>query len=448
MPIHHKHDEEMNQHSPADHMDEERQSNEDSSSTTFSLSPMEERERKQFTLDIHKFMAEIGKPLSKIPIMGYKELDLYQLFKEVTAHGGFNEVVKNVGTWSKIWKRLGNFDPSITDSSFRLKKNYERYLLEYEFKCFPEHRLQALDLSDKSAMKRSSSLNSLSTLSRPHSPINSISSSVHGSSIYSSSHASNTHFQSLHNSPEAFRKDKSKTKKKSLRKSARDIPSRSQSYNNLYTIPSLSSIKLPFILGDLTIENFGVIIPRYPYVVDGNIFPVGFTSHRYFASRINPEKQVKYTSQILDVNERPQFVVTAADDTEHPVISSESPSECWRIILQHFVSNDDESYSLSQTNFSDSSSNVSIGKLSVSGRMRFGLTHPEVNALIKELPNFDLIGPFSPSSKRKYTSISDDSADDSQLQRSSSKLRSSLIQSDDLDAAIATLQALKYCSVY
>jgi len=71
-----------------------------------SLSSNEERERKLFMGDINKFMAEIGKPLSKIPIMGYKELDLFQLFKEVTAYGGFIEVVKNVGTWSKIWKRL------------------------------------------------------------------------------------------------------------------------------------------------------------------------------------------------------------------------------------------------------------------------------------------------------------------------------------------------------
>jgi hypothetical protein len=38
------------------------------------------------------FTHSIGKPLSKIPIMGYKELDLYQLFKEVVAFGGFNEV--------------------------------------------------------------------------------------------------------------------------------------------------------------------------------------------------------------------------------------------------------------------------------------------------------------------------------------------------------------------
>src|SRR5690349_2959671 len=51
----------------------------------------EEKERRLFMIDLNKFMAELGKPLSKIPIMGYKELDLFQLFKEVTSYGGFNE---------------------------------------------------------------------------------------------------------------------------------------------------------------------------------------------------------------------------------------------------------------------------------------------------------------------------------------------------------------------
>jgi len=37
-----------------------------------SLGSSEERERRQFNQDVHNFMAEIGKPLSKIPIMGYK----------------------------------------------------------------------------------------------------------------------------------------------------------------------------------------------------------------------------------------------------------------------------------------------------------------------------------------------------------------------------------------
>jgi len=392
--------------------------------------------------------------------MGYKELDLYQLFKEVTAHGGFNEVVKNVGTWSKIWKRLGNFDPSITDSSFRLKKNYERYLLEYEFKCYPEHRLQAMELSEKSSMKRSSSLNSISTISRPHSPTGFISSSVYASSSFLNSHASNTSFNSLHHSPEGFKKDKYKLgKKKHFRKSSNSgLPSRSQSYNNLASMSSsLSSTKMPLILGDLTIENLGVIIPRFPYVVEGNIYPVGFTSHRYFTSRINPEKQVRYTSQIVDVNERPQFVVTAADDPEHPVISQESPSDCWKQILQSFVNNDDESpnnnFSLMNSNSSNSLSSYG-DKLSVSGRMRFGLTHPEVRELIKDMPNYEMIGPQSPF-KRKYNNISDDS-DDSKMrtQVNGPLMRKSrtLDQMDqyqyDLESAVATLQALKYCSVY
>jgi len=124
-----------------------------------SLAANEERERKIFMQDLNRFMGEVGKPLSKIPIMGYKELDLFQLFKEVTAYGGFNEVVKNVGTWSKIWKRLGNFDPSITDSSFRLKRNYERYLLEYEYTTFPDHRKQAIEMEKQ--LKKSPSCDSL-----------------------------------------------------------------------------------------------------------------------------------------------------------------------------------------------------------------------------------------------------------------------------------------------
>jgi hypothetical protein len=73
---------------PVDEMDEQQ-----ATQDIVSLSnTAEEKERKAFMQDINKFMSEIGKPLSKIPIMGYKELDLFQLFKEVVAYGGFNEV--------------------------------------------------------------------------------------------------------------------------------------------------------------------------------------------------------------------------------------------------------------------------------------------------------------------------------------------------------------------
>jgi len=397
----------------------------------------DERERRQFTQEIHKFMAEVGKPLSKIPIMGYKELDLYQLYKEVIAHGGFNEVVKNVGTWSKIWKRLGNFDPSITDSSFRLKKNYERYLLEYEYKCFPDHRAQAMEYQEKSSMKRSASLNSNLNLSAPHSPSS--------SSSPASPFNSNTSSGALHHSESAsptFLRKKSKAKKRSSRSSSSPssspTPSRSSSNNNI------AALGKPMVFGELTIECLGTIIPRYPYVFENQIYPVGFTSTRTFTSRLNPDREVLYTSMIVDASDRPQFVVIASDEPDSPYVSNQSPSHCWRMVLQQFVDTDDLS--------------SSTHKISVSGHLRFGLTHPEVAALIRDLPNAAqaqvLFPPLSPS-KRKYNYISDDSADEakSKAQRNENSFSrgsnfNARDDADDLESAIATLQALKYCTVY
>jgi len=405
----------------------------------------EDRDRKQFAQEIHKFMSEIGKPLSKIPIMGYKELDLYQLYREVTAHGGFNEVVKNVGTWSKIWKRLGNFDPSITDSSFRLKKNYERYLLDYEFKCFPEHRLQALEFQEKSSLKRSTSASNIhmASMSRPHSPTSHFSSSSVSSPSFSLNN-SNTSSGIFHNSPESSsplssRKKSTKAKKRLSRSSSSTsgsrTPSRSNSYNNI------ASLGRPLVFGELTVECLGNIIPRYPYIVENQIYPIGFVSHRNYTSRLQPDRQVRYTSMIVDAGDHPQFIVVAADEPDQPIISNESPSVCWKMILQHFMDTDDHNATpVSQ-------------KISVSGKLRYGLTHPDVAALIRELPNADkaqdLFPPMSPS-KRKYHYISDDSADEAKkAQRSSFSTRNvSRDEMHDLESAIATLHALKYCSVF
>jgi len=97
-------------------------------------------EKKRFMDELNAVMNELGKSITKMPVMGYRELDLFSFYKEVQAHGGYSQVTDKVGTWSKIWKKLGNFDTSITDASFRLKKNYERFLLEFEYRQYPERR--------------------------------------------------------------------------------------------------------------------------------------------------------------------------------------------------------------------------------------------------------------------------------------------------------------------
>jgi len=415
----------------------------------------EERERKIFMQDLNRFMGEVGKPLSKIPIMGYKELDLFQLFKEVSAYGGFNEVVKNVGTWSKIWKRLGNFDPSITDSSFRLKKNYERYLLDYEYSSFPEHRKQALDLDIP--LKRSSSTDSLTSPSSPEAP-------------------------RLSKAKKAKRKTYPSPKLSKVTRSpvaSVGTPLLSSSGSFIVEREKNGTLKMPLILGGgaLIVENLGKIIPRPPFITETHIWPAGFPSSRYFSSMINPEQRVKYTSQIIDFGDRPQFIVTASDEPHNPIISS-SPSGAWRNVLKRVVGTDD-----------------SKRNISVSGTLRFGLAHPIVSQLIRELagyldtpPTSPLEAlPSSPSSvegspladlKRKSpsrdTSSSSSSSEEEELDQDSnielpttpkqqkidysqetkqyfSARNVQFTSRDELDAlesAVATLNALKHCIVF
>lgn len=88
----------------------------------------------------------------------------------------------------------------------------------------------------------------------------------------------------------------------------------------------------------------------------------------------NPEKKVKYTSKIIDIGDRPQFVVTAADDPQNPIISN-SPSGAWRTVLKIILAKN--------------GSEEIRKSISVSGTLRFGLAHPIVSHLIRELPNSD-----------------------------------------------------------
>jgi hypothetical protein len=386
-----------------------------------SLSP-EDQERKAFMGEINKFMAEIGKPLNKIPIMGYKELDLYQLYKEVVAAGGFLEVVKNVGTWSKIWKKLGNFDPSITDSSFRLKKNYERYLLEYEYKMFPEHRLQALELEKQMQMKKQNGEQT---------------------------------------SPKSQERKPKSTEEKSKPKTKRTI-SRKPTYTSYKDIvrDKSGAPKMPLCLGELTIESLGSIIAQPPYTTEKHIWPVGFTSCRYFTSMINPDKKVKYTSQIIDGGDKPQFMVTAEDDPINPIVSH-SPSGIWRTVLKRVMGK--------------SASEDSRKNVSVSGTLRFGLAHPIVSHLIRELPGAEKCKDLSwsssspsnsPTFSRKRTIMEESDTEEAEAKRLKYEDEeydleeydshfsgrgvtfTSTSEIEDLEVAVATLQALKYCAVY
>jgi hypothetical protein len=154
---------------------------------------------------------------------------------------------------------------------------------------------------------------------------------------------------------------------------------------------------------------------------------------------LNPETRVRYTSQIIESNGRPQFIVTPADDPSRPIVA-DSPSEAWKTILKSFLPPDQQDT-----------------KISICGGLRFGLSHPTVSQMIRDLPNaekcIEIQLQYSPSRKRKASNPSMDSDDSSydsksKVHRNEDSMDVSSGDEMDMESAVATLQALKYCTVY
>lgn len=63
--------------------------------------------------------SNLGKPVTRIPIMAKQVLDLYELYRLVVQHGGLVEII-NKKLWREITKGL-NLPNSITSAAFTLR---------------------------------------------------------------------------------------------------------------------------------------------------------------------------------------------------------------------------------------------------------------------------------------------------------------------------------------
>jgi len=428
--------------------------------------------------------------------MGYKELDLHQLFSEVMAYGGFHEVVKKVGTWAKIWKRLDNFDASVTDASYRLKKNYERCLLDYEYKCFPENRTKyglGMGISGSAtsallatALGSSMSMNmSMSPRINGHKREHSTSANA-GEAISNSSSASNS------NSPSSSFSPRSQDNSSNASNHA-DIQGTS-SHESLDLMLHLErdsngQVIVPLDLGDCIVESLGSIIPRSPYITAKHIWSVGFKSSFLLpaaSENTNPnsspnsnsntnnsqeeKEKPKLVSQIIDAGGKPMFMITSSDEPNAPVIAT-SPSSAWRALAKRFKANE----------YNRGKMNMSTVLGSVSGSQLFGTSSPIIKDLIRELPNadkalqlqstlnkqireknkkrklsssdeedeeyFDDIADEQPRKQSKYQSMYQSSLTPSASQEDLTSVANELDDVEDLETAIATLCSLKYSPV-
>lgn len=96
--------------------------------------PTAASERDSFYRKLHAFRDAIGEPIQRLPTLGFKELDLCALYKEVTKRHGIDAVIAK-----KQWKEVAEalqLPSSCTDSGFRLRLHYKKYLEAFERKFY------------------------------------------------------------------------------------------------------------------------------------------------------------------------------------------------------------------------------------------------------------------------------------------------------------------------
>ncbi|KAK3733303.1 hypothetical protein RRG08_037095 [Elysia crispata] len=96
-------------------------------SKLFEMGP--EPDRRPFIERVLTFLEESGQPVTSMPVISKTPIDLYKLYFCVRDKGGFEEVTRN-----KKWRdvcQVVNIGTSAS-AAFTLKKNYIRYLFNYE----------------------------------------------------------------------------------------------------------------------------------------------------------------------------------------------------------------------------------------------------------------------------------------------------------------------------
>ncbi|KFQ48618.1 AT-rich interactive domain-containing protein 4A, partial [Pelecanus crispus] len=94
---------------------------------------LDPEERDNFLQQLYKFMEEEGTPINKPPVLGYKDLNLFKLFRLVYQQGGCDKI-ESGAVWKQIYMDLGI--PILNSAaSYNVKTAYRKYLYGFEEYC-------------------------------------------------------------------------------------------------------------------------------------------------------------------------------------------------------------------------------------------------------------------------------------------------------------------------
>ncbi|KAM9858183.1 AT-rich interactive domain-containing protein 5A [Aulostomus maculatus] len=87
-------------------------------------------EEKSFVSNLHSFMKNRGSPIERIPHLGFKQINLWMIYKAVEKLGGYDSVTVR-RLWKKVYNELGG-SPGSTSAATCTRRHYERLVLPFE----------------------------------------------------------------------------------------------------------------------------------------------------------------------------------------------------------------------------------------------------------------------------------------------------------------------------
>ncbi|XP_074526803.1 AT-rich interactive domain-containing protein 5A [Halichoeres trimaculatus] len=87
-------------------------------------------EEKVFITRLHSFMKDRATPIERIPHLGFKQINLWRIFKAVEKLGGYDSVTSR-RLWKKVYDELGG-SPGSTSAATCTRRHYEKLVLPFE----------------------------------------------------------------------------------------------------------------------------------------------------------------------------------------------------------------------------------------------------------------------------------------------------------------------------
>nr|XP_055025279.1 AT-rich interactive domain-containing protein 4B isoform X2 [Misgurnus anguillicaudatus] len=132
--------------------EEEEREEEGSSEEEEEVEPFPE-ERENFLQQLYKFMEDRGTPINKKPVLGYRNLNLFKLYRLVHQLGGFDNI-ENGSVWKQVYQDLGI--PILNSAAgYNVKCAYRKYLYGFEDYCTSTGITFRMDLPYKTGEKTS-----------------------------------------------------------------------------------------------------------------------------------------------------------------------------------------------------------------------------------------------------------------------------------------------------